>query len=140
MTKKQSWILWSYYNNSTTLFLFCAGNELFFVALYLMHSYKTPLQLHLYLPLLLSTLASVSHTITHYLPMLPLVEPTLKHIPSLAINAAEKVTWPMLIALITLPVCAAKQGINCVQFWKASKCLTEIDQEERYALQNKKRK
>jgi len=33
-------ILWYYYNDSTTLFLVCAGNELFYVSLYLMHFYK----------------------------------------------------------------------------------------------------
>lgn len=36
VTSDVSRILWRYYNDSTTLFLVCAGNELFFVALYLM--------------------------------------------------------------------------------------------------------
>lgn len=36
MTSDVSRILWYYYNNSTTLFIFCAGNELCFVGLYLM--------------------------------------------------------------------------------------------------------
>jgi CDP-diacylglycerol--inositol 3-phosphatidyltransferase len=38
-----SWILWMYYNNSTTLFLVCAANELFYVALYLMKWVDSPL-------------------------------------------------------------------------------------------------
>ncbi|KAG8912321.1 CDP-diacylglycerol-inositol 3-phosphatidyltransferase, partial [Tulasnella sp. 417] len=37
VTSDVSRILWYYYNDPTTLFLFCAGNELFFVALYLVH-------------------------------------------------------------------------------------------------------
>ncbi|KZT44069.1 CDP-diacylglycerol--inositol 3-phosphatidyltransferase [Sistotremastrum suecicum HHB10207 ss-3] len=40
VTSDVSRILWYYYNDSTTLFLVCAGNEMFYVALYLMHSYK----------------------------------------------------------------------------------------------------
>ncbi|KAL5529241.1 hypothetical protein ACEPAG_5226 [Sanghuangporus baumii] len=36
VTSDVSRILWYYYNDSTTLFIFCAGNELFYVALYLM--------------------------------------------------------------------------------------------------------
>jgi len=35
-------ILWYYYNDPKTLFVFCAGNELFFVALYLMKWDHTP--------------------------------------------------------------------------------------------------
>jgi hypothetical protein len=31
------------------------------------------------------------------------------------------VTWPQIIAVITGPICFAKQVINVVQFWKASK-------------------
>lgn len=35
ITQDVSWILWSYYNNKITLFIFCFCNELFFVGLYL---------------------------------------------------------------------------------------------------------
>jgi len=42
VTKDVSRILWLYYNDSRTLFLICAGNELFFVALYLMKWVETP--------------------------------------------------------------------------------------------------
>ncbi|KAF9500946.1 phosphatidylinositol synthase [Pleurotus eryngii] len=47
-------ILRWYYNDSTTLFLVCAGNELFFVALYLMKWIKTPLDLDFLPPILAS--------------------------------------------------------------------------------------
>ncbi|PFH50654.1 hypothetical protein AMATHDRAFT_60612 [Amanita thiersii Skay4041] len=45
VTSDVSHILWLYYNDSRTLFFFCAGNELFFVSLYLMKWIKTPIGL-----------------------------------------------------------------------------------------------
>jgi len=45
VTSDVSRILWLYYNDPTTLFLICAGNELFFVALYLAHWVTTPISL-----------------------------------------------------------------------------------------------
>jgi len=45
VTSDVSRILWLYYNDSRTLFLICAGNELFFVALYLMKWVHTPIGL-----------------------------------------------------------------------------------------------
>ncbi|KDQ60702.1 hypothetical protein JAAARDRAFT_55436 [Jaapia argillacea MUCL 33604] len=44
VTSDVSRILWLYYNDSRTLFLMCAGNELFFVALYLMKWIESPIQ------------------------------------------------------------------------------------------------
>jgi len=46
VTSDVSRILWLYYNDSRTLFFICAGNELFFVALYLMKWVHTPIGLH----------------------------------------------------------------------------------------------
>ncbi|THU86409.1 CDP-diacylglycerol-inositol 3-phosphatidyltransferase [Dendrothele bispora CBS 962.96] len=43
VTSDVSRILYAYYNNSTTLFLVCGGNELFFVALYLVKWTSTPI-------------------------------------------------------------------------------------------------
>ncbi|KAF5330314.1 hypothetical protein D9619_005784 [Psilocybe cf. subviscida] len=45
VTSDVSWILWMYYNDSKTLFLVCAGNEMFFVALYVMKWTTTPMGL-----------------------------------------------------------------------------------------------
>lgn len=42
VTSDVSRILWMYYNDSRTLFFVCAGNELFFVSLYLMKWTTTP--------------------------------------------------------------------------------------------------
>jgi len=51
VTSDVSRILWFYYNDPTTLFLICAGNELFFVALYLAHWVSTPISLPILAPL-----------------------------------------------------------------------------------------
>ncbi|TEB31244.1 CDP-diacylglycerol-inositol 3-phosphatidyltransferase [Coprinellus micaceus] len=45
VTSDVSRILWLYYNNSTTLFAFCFGNELFFVSLYLIKWIHAPIGL-----------------------------------------------------------------------------------------------
>ncbi|TFK29861.1 CDP-diacylglycerol-inositol 3-phosphatidyltransferase [Coprinopsis marcescibilis] len=45
VTSDVSRILWLYYNDSRTLFFVCAGNELFFVALYLVKWSATPIGL-----------------------------------------------------------------------------------------------
>lgn len=102
----------------TTLFFFCFGNELFFVALYVMTAYRHPLGL--------ATLLS------HY-PSLTTI------LPASLLKALIQLTWPQVIALLTFPVMATKQIINCVQFWKASKLLVESDQEDRWAKQNAKK-
>jgi CDP-diacylglycerol--inositol 3-phosphatidyltransferase len=76
-----------------TLFVMCAGNELFFLSLYLMKWVKTPIGL------------------TH-----PLV---------------TSLTWPEAIALLSFWVFLAKNIINFVQLWKASKILVGVDLAER---------
>ncbi|BGP53702.1 phosphatidylinositol synthase 1 (CDP-alcohol phosphatidyltransferase1) [Rhodotorula sphaerocarpa] len=121
VTKEQSWILWSYYNNSNTLFFFCAANELFFVALYVLANYSEPL-----LPSLTVLPA----------PLLSLI----LHLPTPCIRAIERASWPLVVAVATSPVMVGKQVINVVQFAKASKMLTRADQEERWAAQQGKKK
>lgn len=96
----------------------CAGNELFFVALYVMHAYTTPLGLD-------SLLRHLSPTI-------------LAHLPPPIFKALALLTWPQVVAAVTFPIMFVKQVINCVQFWKASKVLVESDQEERWEKQHKK--
>ncbi|GAA5992397.1 hypothetical protein JCM11641_002730 [Rhodosporidiobolus odoratus] len=115
VTKKQSWILWSYYNNSNTLFLFCAFNELFFVSLYVLHAYSKPL-------LSPSQLASLPPSVLHVLTSFPFLLRT---------------SWPHVVAGITAPVMIGKQIINVVQFWKAAKVLNDQDLEERYEAKMK---
>ncbi|TFY81767.1 hypothetical protein EWM64_g2244 [Hericium alpestre] len=47
VTSDVSRILWLYYNDSRTLFIMCAGNEVFFLALYLMKWVHTPIGLNI---------------------------------------------------------------------------------------------
>jgi len=89
------------------------------VALYVAHTYSTPLGLKPLLHLL-------PHSVTDLLPIM-------------WYHSLENITWPQVVALITFPVMAGKQVINCVQFWKASKLLVEADQEERWVKQNEKK-
>lgn len=97
-----------------TLFFFCAGNELFFVCLYLMDFYKQPLGLD-------------------PRPLLFLVPASWKGswLLSFIITEVPRLSWPQILGAVTFPICAAKQVINCVQFWKAAKVLVGKDLEER---------
>lgn len=80
-----------------TLFFMCAGNEMFFVSLYLMKWIETPI--------------------------------TFAYLSSF--------TWPQILALVSFPVCFAKNIINLVQLWKASKILVGVDLAERAAAREK---
>ena len=84
-----------------------------------------------------NTPIGLAHLLPTFLPYLSLSSTDL---PIFLVKIIEQITWPHVIGVLTFPVCAAKQGINCVQFWKASKLLTESDQEERFILQQGKRK
>ena len=85
----------------------CAGNEMFFVSLYLMKWIDTP--------------------ISESLPF--------DTFPLLAYLASF--TWPQVLALVSFPVCLAKNIINLVQLWKASKILVGVDLAERAAAREK---
>ncbi|KAL4068036.1 CDP-diacylglycerol-inositol 3-phosphatidyltransferase [Scleroderma citrinum] len=108
VTSDVSRILWYYYNDSRTLFFMCAGNELFFVALYLMKWIQTPIS------------ESLPPSIASLLPALLLT-----------------FTWPELMAALSFWVCLAKNIINVVQLWKASKILVGVDLAERAAAREK---
>lgn len=69
-------------------------------------------------------IASLSPSTLSLLQSAPYGDELLKFVANL--------TWPQVVALVTFPVCAMKQAINCVQFWKASKVLVEADQVERW--------
>jgi CDP-diacylglycerol--inositol 3-phosphatidyltransferase len=103
-----------------TLFFFCAGNELFFVCIYLMHFYDHPIGIPVF-------------TILKHLPT-----GIAEAVPKSVLAWLIRLTWPELVGLITFPVCFIKQVINVVQFWKASKQLCDLDLEERWRARNKK--
>ncbi|KAI5990581.1 phosphatidylinositol synthase [Pisolithus marmoratus] len=108
VTSDVSRILWYYYNDSRTLFCICAGNELFFVSLYLMKWIQTPIS------------ASLPSPLASHLPVFLL-----------------SLTWPAVMAILTFPVCLIKNVINVVQLWKASKILVGVDLAERAAAREK---
>ncbi|PLW58291.1 hypothetical protein PCANC_00866 [Puccinia coronata f. sp. avenae] len=127
VSKKQSRILHSYYTNSNTLFLFCAGNELFFVCLYLAHWYDQPL---------------LKATAYQRLSSFSSSSSSSSSLPSsisekMTSRIAQAITLPQLIAVLTFPICAGKQIINVVQFWKASKSIVESDLEDRWKARQK---
>ena len=92
----------------------CAGNELFFVALYLVKWDKTPL--YTWLPY---SVVSSQWFIENY-------PPALKHF-----------TFAQLIVGLTLPISFGKNVINVIQAWKASKVLVGVDLRERALGQGK---
>jgi CDP-diacylglycerol--inositol 3-phosphatidyltransferase len=116
------------------LFLFCALNEVFFIAIYLL-SFSSPLLS----PSLLQTTGEGSAS------TLQLGSPAHISVASLFANPysagalelarANKMDsfWPWVIAGVSFPVMAAKQIINVVQLVKASKWLAEGDIEMRRA-------
>ncbi|EUC62213.1 CDP-diacylglycerol-inositol 3-phosphatidyltransferase [Rhizoctonia solani AG-3 Rhs1AP] len=111
-------ILWYYYNDSTTLFVFCAANELFFVALYLISfgPYKP-----------------VGGPFTTIADLLLTFQPSGAPIPALdsAAKFIANLSLPDLLALISFPISFAKNVINVVQLWKASKMLVGVDLADR---------
>lgn len=114
----------------TVLFLFCALNEVFFIALYLL-SFSSPLLS----PSLLQ--ADSAGTLQ---PGSPASPPAYSLFPSGSAGALELARankmdsfWPWVIAGISLPVMAGKQIINVVQLVKASNWLAEGDLELRRA-------
>ena len=108
-----------------TLFIFCAGNEIFFVALYLVYTSKLPS-------------IGVSSELAHA------VMPTLvkEHISAAALDAFAEyvagITLAHVVAIVSFPICFTKQIINFVQFWKAAKTLVGVDLSERANNRQKK--
>lgn len=126
--KSRSWILNLYYTNKTFLFVCCALNELFFIALYLL-SFSSP-----YLsPSLLqvSKDGNAATTLQPGNPGSPAASLLLNPYSAAALELARANKmdsfWPWVIAGISLPVMLIKQGINVVQLVKASRWLAEGD-------------
>ncbi|OCF36219.1 CDP-diacylglycerol-inositol 3-phosphatidyltransferase [Kwoniella heveanensis BCC8398] len=113
VTSDVSKILWYYYNDSRTLFFFCFANELFFVCIYLAKFWQSPITNNFPIPAFLFDLA---------------VE--YKFVGT-AVQILRNLSWPQVVGALTFPICAGKQIINIVQFWKASKILVGIDLAER---------
>ncbi|KAL3426749.1 CDP-diacylglycerol-inositol 3-phosphatidyltransferase [Phlyctema vagabunda] len=130
--KSRSWILHLYYTNKTVLFIFCALNEVFFIALYLL-SFSSPL-----LSPSLLQVSGESSTLQPGNPASPSVSSLFANPYSagaLELARANKMDsfWPWVIAGISFPIMAGKQIINVVQLVKACKWLAEGDIEARRA-------
>ncbi|KAI1821041.1 CDP-diacylglycerol-inositol 3-phosphatidyltransferase-like protein PIS [Xylaria intraflava] len=127
--KSRSWLLNLYYTNKTVLFLTCALNELFFIALYLL-SFSSPLLS----PQLLQTVgeskaaaiqsgAQVNSSIISQLFTNPYSAAALEMARANKMDS----TWPWILAGISAPVMVIKNVLNIVQLVKASKWLAEGD-------------
>ncbi|KAI8625877.1 CDP-diacylglycerol-inositol 3-phosphatidyltransferase-like protein PIS [Xylariaceae sp. FL1651] len=127
--KSRSWLLNLYYTNKTVLFLTCALNEVFFIALYLL-SFSSPLLS----PQLLKTVgeskaaaiqsgAQVNSSIISQLFTNPYSAAALEMARANKMDS----TWPWILAGISAPVMVLKNILNIVQLVKASKWLAEGD-------------
>ncbi|KAI0202614.1 CDP-diacylglycerol-inositol 3-phosphatidyltransferase-like protein PIS [Astrocystis sublimbata] len=133
--KSRSWLLNLYYTNRTVLFVTCALNELFFIALYLL-SFSSPLLS----PQLLRTVgeskaaaieggAQVNSSIISQLFTNPYSAAALEMARANKMDS----TWPWILAGISAPVMVVKNILNIVQLVKASKWLAEGDVQARRA-------
>jgi CDP-diacylglycerol--inositol 3-phosphatidyltransferase len=145
--ESRSWILKQYYSNNVrlicanshfslltipqkVLFTFCAMNEAFFIALYLL-SFSSPL--------LSPTLLGDSKNPTSIQPGSPAApKPSMFFTSPWSAGAMEMArankmdsTIPWIVTLGSAPIMALKQYINVVQMVKASQWLAEGDREAR---------
>lgn len=130
--QSRSRLLYLYYNNKNVLFMVCALNELFFIALYLL-SFSSPLLS----PSLLPTEGTAGASAQPGSPSHPasaiFAAPGSAWAMELARANKMDSYWPWVIAGISSPVMAAKQVLNVIQLVKASKWLAEGDIEARRA-------
>lgn len=130
--KSKSWLLNLYYTNKNVLFVFCALNEVFFIAIYLL-SFSSPLLS----PHLVKTVedngAKLGAGAQVNTSILAQIFPDPFSAAALELARANKMdsTIPWVIAGISFPIMAAKQVINVVQLINASKGLAEVDRKTR---------
>ncbi|TQS38371.1 hypothetical protein Golomagni_01124 [Golovinomyces magnicellulatus] len=124
--RSRSWILNLYYTNKTVLFLFCALNETFFIALYLL-SFSSP---YLSPSLLQSTNGAGSLSVESAKSFLFANPHSAAALEMARANKMDSFV-PWVIAGISFPVMLAKQIINVVQLAKASIWLAQGDVEIR---------
>ncbi|KAI1000492.1 hypothetical protein K3495_g7699 [Podosphaera aphanis] len=124
--RSRSWILNLYYTNKTVLFIFCALNETFFIALYLL-SFSSPFLS----PNLLDNSNEKGSVAVETANSFLFANP--HSAAALEMARANKMDSfvPWVIAGISFPVMLAKQIINIVQLAKASIWLAQGDIEIR---------
>ncbi|KAJ9137514.1 CDP-diacylglycerol--inositol 3-phosphatidyltransferase [Pleurostoma richardsiae] len=131
--KSRSWILNLYYTNKNVLFITCALNETFFIAVYLL-SFSSPF-------LSPGLLKQVSESAAAVIRQGDEVKPSLLRqiftnpysAAALELARANKMdsTVPWIIASVSFPVMVLKQFLNVVQLVKASRWLAEGDVQSR---------
>ncbi|KAI1102010.1 CDP-alcohol phosphatidyltransferase-domain-containing protein [Jackrogersella minutella] len=127
--KSRSWLLNLYYTNKTVLFICCALNEIFFIALYLL-SFSSPLlSPQLLQPLgetkatAIQTGAQVNSSVLRQLFTNPYSAAALEMARANKMDS----TFPWILAGISAPIMALKQFLNILQMVKASRWLAEGD-------------
>ncbi|XXG97524.1 hypothetical protein Hte_003829 [Hypoxylon texense] len=140
--KSRSWLLNLYYTNKTVLFMCCALNELFFIALYLL-SFSSPLlSPQLLEPLgeskaaAIQTGAQVNSSVLRQLFTNPYSAGALEMARANKMDS----TFPWILAGISAPVMGLKQFLNILQLVKASRWLAEGDVKSRRAAGLPKKK
>lgn len=131
----RSYVLHLYYTNRTVLFLCCALNELFFIALYLLSFSSPTLSPSLLVPSDPSkpssslTASSLPHpgSPAHPKPSMLFTNPWSAGALEMARANKMDSTVPWILAACSFPVMAFKQFVNVVQLVKASKWLGEGD-------------
>ncbi|KAK7430607.1 phosphatidylinositol synthase 1 (CDP-alcohol phosphatidyltransferase1) [Neonectria magnoliae] len=127
--KSKSYLLNLYYTNKTVLFIFCAANEVFFIALYLL-SFSSPLlSPHLIKTVENTSGESLQPGVQVNTSILRQIFPDPFSAAALELARANKMdsSVPWAIAGVCFPIMAAKQIINVVQLINASKGLAEVD-------------
>ncbi|KAL1641816.1 phosphatidylinositol synthase 1 (CDP-alcohol phosphatidyltransferase1) [Diplodia intermedia] len=131
MDESKGWIMKMYYSNNIVLFTFCALNELFFIALYLL-SFSSPLLTPSLLQPEPSSLAPGSPAAPK--PSVLFTSPWSAGAMEMARANKMDSTVPWVLAAISFPVMFGKQIINVIQLVKASQWLAEGDVAERRRL------
>ncbi|KAK1075471.1 phosphatidylinositol synthase 1 (CDP-alcohol phosphatidyltransferase1) [Friedmanniomyces endolithicus] len=132
VSAERSWIMNKYYTNKIVLFTFCALNELFFIALYLL-CFSSPL----ITPALLPTAGLAAHQatspVTPHQPAPSLLFPSPFSAGAMEMARANKMDSmvPWILTLGSAPVMFVKQWINVLQLVKASQWLAEGDRMDR---------
>jgi CDP-diacylglycerol--inositol 3-phosphatidyltransferase len=96
--RQRNWLLRHYYGSRTMLFLMCAGNEVFFMCLYMWHSHVK---------------SSRSFTLGSWAQLL-----------IIRLFQWDLLSW---LTCLSFPVCFLKQWINLVQFLDAAKALIHTE-------------
>ncbi|KAK4693565.1 hypothetical protein P7C71_g3860, partial [Lecanoromycetidae sp. Uapishka_2] len=121
------------------LFVFCAFNELFFIALYLL-SFSSPILSPSLLPTEKSPGSSTQPGSPSFASSSLFAAPGSAWAMELARANKMDSFWPWVIAGVSSPIMAAKQGLNVLQLVKASKWLAEGDRAARKEQELPKKK